>query len=51
MWYDLGQHDYALYASAQQKHLQMRDDGHKTRVKIRGHGARERFVVQIWSAT
>ena len=47
MWYDLGQHDYALYAPALQKHLQMRDDGHKTRVRSRG----ERFVVQIWEDT
>lgn len=50
-WFDLGLHDYTTYAGAQQKHLQMRDDGHTTRVVTRGYGAKEHHVVQIWSPT
>ena len=47
-WWDLGQHDYPVYAQAQQKHLQMRDDGHKTRVVVRHRTDGDWFVVQIF---
>jgi hypothetical protein len=43
-WFGLGQHEYAAYAQAQQKHLQMRDDGYETRVAF----LNGRYCVQIW---
>ena len=44
MWYDLGQHQYMLYASALIKHYEMRDRGFKTRVIFK-QGS---HCVQIW---
>jgi hypothetical protein len=47
-WWDLGQHEYTLFAAAQMKHFQMRDDGHETRVVVRKRSDGEWFVVQIF---
>lgn len=47
-WWDLGQHEYREFTSAKYKHLQMRDDGHKTRVVVRRRIDGEWYVVQIF---
>jgi hypothetical protein len=47
-WWDLGQHEYSVREQARQKHLQMRDDGHTTRVVVRHRSDGDWFVVQIF---
>ena len=47
-WWDLGQHEYRVLEQARQKHLQMRDDGHQTRVVTRNRTDGQWFVVQIF---
>jgi hypothetical protein len=47
-WWDLGQHEYTVPAQAQQKRMQMHDDGHKCRVVNRRRNGQDVFVVQIF---
>ncbi|CAB5224357.1 hypothetical protein UFOVP393_61 [uncultured Caudovirales phage] len=49
-WWDLGQHEYRVYAQAKQKHLQMRDNGHKSRILTRNRVDGEWFIVQVFCA-
>lgn len=45
-WWVLGQHQYSTHAAAKMKHLQMRDDGHKT--KITANAKETIFTVHIF---
>lgn len=47
-WWDLGKHEYRVFEQARQKHLQMRDDGHQTRVVTRNRADGQWFIVQIF---
>jgi hypothetical protein len=45
-WWILGQHQYSTYEMAQMKNLQMRDDGHIT--KITANAKKTIFTVHIF---